>query len=189
MTNIGSDSNFRDSFLEGAARVIFVMAYASYVEEGDSGDNDLTEEEQEERSSLPRPGAGEDWCDYAPETPPNAYALAGQLWEALERENKSVYILAKRAGVADGECIACGGIGHDDKYVDCESCGGRGYTGEDLNAEKFGSDLAMQWMGTGVSWFDDHKKFPLVVPHTEISGSTFSPDVYKPRSGSRRHRR
>ena len=35
-------------------------------------------------------------------------------------------------------------------------------------AGEFGHDLAMQAMGHGVSWFDDHHKFPLKVPHTEF---------------------
>lgn len=150
---IGSDSDFRDAFLEGAARAMFVMAYANYVEEADSTDNDLDDAERELRQDLPRPGAGEDWYDYTPATPPNAYALAGELWSELSRLNgeAGVYTLAERAEKADGKPV---------------------------DAEEFGRCLAMQYMGTGVSWFDDHAKFKIKVPYTEISEFTFSADAY-----------
>lgn len=150
---IGSDSTFRDSFLEGAARAMFVMAYADFVEEADSTDNDLTEDERETRQSLPRPGPGGDWYDYAPATPINAYALAGELWAGLYQLNGGAgpYSLALHAEAADGKPV---------------------------DPEEFGRDLAMQFMGTGVSWFDDHAKFEMKVPHTEVSGFTFDESTY-----------
>ena len=150
---VGSDSTFRDSFLEGAARAIFVMAYASYIEEADSTDNDLDEVERNKRANLPRPGAREDWYDYTPPTPPNAYALAGELWASLYHLNGEAgpYSLALHAEAADGKPV---------------------------DPEEFGRDLAMQWMGTGVSWFDDHAKFPIKIGYTEVSGFTFSDDAY-----------
>lgn len=154
MTNIGSDSDFRDAFLEGAARAFFTTAYADYVEEGHSTDNDLTDDQRETRLELPSPDAGEDWCDYAPESPPNAYALAGEFWGALHAANgeAGVYSLALRAEAADGEAP---------------------------DGEAFGHALAMQAMGHGVSWFDDHKTFPVVVPHVECSQCSFSWEAYE----------
>jgi hypothetical protein len=151
---IGSDSTFRDSFLEGAARAFFVTAYADYVEEGHSTDNDLTDDEREARLELFRPSGGGDWCDYAPETPPNAYALAGELWNALHVANgeAGVYSLALRAEAADGTAP---------------------------DPEQFGHYLAMQAMGHGVSWFDDHKAFPIKVPHVECSMCSFSDEAYQ----------
>lgn len=151
---IGSDSTFRDSWLEGAARAFFVTAYADYVEEGWSKDNDLTDEERETRRDLDKPGAGGDWYNYAPETPPNAYALAGELWAMLHAANgeAGVYSLALRAEAADGVAP---------------------------DPEEFGRDLAMQAMGHGVSWFDDHKKFEIKVPHLECSMCSFADEAYK----------
>lgn len=35
--------------------------------------------------------------------------------------------------------------------------------------ESFGSDLGMQIMGHGVSWFDDHAKFPLKLPYNDYT--------------------
>jgi hypothetical protein len=137
--NIGSDTAFRDAFLEGAARTIFVCAYADYCEEHPT-------------ARLPMPGPGDAWEDFAPETPINAYALAGELWGALGHANGcNVYSLASMASAADG--------------------------GE-IDAAEFGSDLAMQWMGHGVSWLDDHRSFPLRVPHAEVSWLSFDESVY-----------
>lgn len=140
MSTIGSDDDFRDGFLRGAALAMWVCAYADYCDEHPS-------------AALALPGAGEDWYDYAPEPPPNAYALAGEMWAALAAANPGgagVYTLADRAEKADGERP---------------------------NAEEFGRLLAMQHMGTGVSWFDDHKPFEMVVPHAEITWCSFSDEI------------
>lgn len=179
---VGSDSHFRDAWLTGAARAFFVSAYADYVEEGHSTDNDLTDDERETRLALPRPGGGEAWEHYAPESPPNAYALAGELWAKLERSNeRSVYVLARDAARADHPCERCNATGHaagDPLNDECAACDGHGYT-EDIDPDEFGSDLAMQAMGHGVSWFDDHERFDLKVPHVECSEFSFSDDVYQ----------
>ncbi len=159
MTIIGSDSSFRDAFLEGAARAFFVLAYADYCDEGTSTDNDLTDEEREERLALPSASNGADWYDYAPATPPNAYALAGELWARLKTDNPGacgVYTLANLAKEADG-------LSEDDE----------------IDMEDFGRDLAMQAMGTGVSWFDNHKKFPIKIPRMECSLCSFSDAAFR----------
>lgn len=149
MTMIGSDSTFRDGFLLGAAKAFFVTAYADYV---DDDHDDLSDDEREARTELPRPGPGDDWEDYAPDPPPAAYALAGELWALLRSENgASPYLLADRA---------------------------RGADGEDPDPEAFGFCLAMQAMGHGVSWFDSHERFDLKVPHIECSQFSFSEDAY-----------
>lgn len=151
MTTIGSDSDFRDEWLAGAARAFFVCAYADYCEDPDFCDDES--DDDDDRDELPRPGPGEDWLDYAPETPANAYALAGELWARLESENRaSVYVLAERAKAADGE---------------------------DPDPDQFGHYLAMQAMGHGVSWFDDHKAFAIEVPHMEVSSCSFSREAYR----------
>lgn len=160
MANIGSDSTFRDAFLLGAAKAFFVTAYADFVEEGHSTDNELTDDERKARLALPRPGAGQDWMSYAPELPPNAYALAGELWAALEAANKeSVYVLAAHAAKADAG-------GNDMASVN------------DIDAEDFGHYLAMQAMGHGVSWFDDHEEFEIEIPHIECSQCSFDDKAY-----------
>jgi hypothetical protein len=145
MPEIRSSSTTRDAFIEGASRAFFVLAYADFVED-----------EENSHFELSRPGPGEDWFDYAPESPPEAYALAGELWARLELANdRSVYALIDAAAIAD--------------KVD-------EYSAEDL--EKFGHYMAMQAMGHGVSWFDDHAKFPIEIPHFECGMCAFDPAAY-----------
>jgi hypothetical protein len=161
---VGSDSTFRDEWLEGAAKAFFATAYADYVEEGHSTDNELSEDERETRLSLSKPGPGEDWMDYLPEIPPNAYALAGELWAMLEAANPGgcgVYTLAERAEAVDGE---------------------------KPDPEQFGHYLAMQAMGHGVSWFDDHKTFKIKVPSIECSQCSFADEAYAPPKPAKRRR-
>ena len=148
---IGSDNSFRDRFLEGAARALFVSAYADFVDELRRAEWPMQTAELRRRYPHPHNG-NERWDDYAPPTPPNAYALAGELWEALEHTNKaSVYVLAERAEKADGKLV---------------------------DGNDFGAALAMQWTGNGVSWFDNHARFDLVVPYQEVTLFSFAEEVY-----------
>lgn len=142
---VHSDSDFRDAFLYGAARAFFMTAFADYVED---------EDREDDGHEYPHPGPGGDWADVTPEPPPNAYALAGELWAGLYALNGKAgpYTLANNAEAADGAPI---------------------------DAEEFGHYLAMTAMGHGVSWFDDHKDFPLEVPHIECSLFTFDPEAYR----------
>lgn len=144
-TKVQSNSEWRDGFIIGAARLFFVSAYADYVESDDCDDD------------LPRASGGGDWYDVAPShTPINAFVLAGELWASLEHANKcSVYVLGARAHEADGGEYSC-----------------------DVDPEEFGRCLAWMYMGSGVSWFDDHAQFEIEVPYAEISYLSFDFDAY-----------
>lgn len=102
---------------------------------------------------IPRAIDGEDWSDVAPEaTPIQAYVLAGEMWAAIEHTNgQSLYQLARLAELAD----------HDD-----------------IDPEEFGHSLAMQYMGHGVSWFDNHPRFNIEIPYDEISWLSFDPEAF-----------
>lgn len=157
-SNIGSDSSFRDAFIEGAARCFFVLAYVEFAERYD-------EEHDPESADYDPPASASmsaDWYDMAPATlPPNAYALAGEMIAHIETANGcSIYTLAARAKEAE---IARG------KMVD----------NDEIDAEDFGRDLAMQYAGTGCSWFDDHASFALEIPQVEISAYTFDESSYR----------
>ena len=163
--NIGSDSYLKDAFIAGAAKAFFCTAYADFVEEGYSTDNDLTDDERKARLALPRARGGQNWMDWMPEVPPAAYALAGELWASLEAANKvSVYVLVSRAGRAEHKC--------DHDCADpCEAT-------EDIDVELFGHYMAMQAMGHGVSWFDDHEDFEIEISHIECSQCSFDDAAY-----------
>ena len=117
------DNSFTEAFVEGAARAVWVQAWADH---------------QESKGKALR---GE-LMHQAPATPLSAYVWAGELMGRIAEKNKtSIHVLAVRAAEADGTT--------------------------DINVEEFGHYLAMQALGHGVSWFDDHAKFPLKLPHME----------------------
>jgi len=87
--------------------------------------------------------SGQELTEVAPPTPMEAQSLALSLIGKVARANGDIGQLLRRAAQADGVQV----------------------TPE--FARSFGSDLAMMAMGTGVSWFDDHAEFPLVVPSVE----------------------
>lgn len=89
--------------------------------------------------------SGRQILDIMPPVPAEAKKLASNLAKAFESKNgvplTTLYAQALAADEAEGK-------------------GGRRHSGP----EHFGSDLALQDMGHGVSWFDDHAEFPLKFP-------------------------
>lgn len=80
---------------------------------------------------------GRDLMDVAPDTPLSAYAWAGELIGQLEALNKKgIHEIGYAAASADG--------------VDWE----------DFDGNDFGHYMAMEALGTGVAWTDDHEKLP-----------------------------
>lgn len=125
--------------MDGAARAFWLCAYADWASE------------HKDRTDISRPKPGEDWADYAPETPGVAYFYAGQLMVMLRDKNEvPIEILWRRACEADGY---------------------------DSDPEDFGHCLAMQAMGHGVSWFDDHEPFEIEIPYLDVSWYHFDEDL------------
>jgi hypothetical protein len=143
-----SDSEARDQILTGMAKAFFALAYADFVEHLDAENPDLDPDDYD------RPGPGGDWMDYLPSLPGQAWALAGQLWEAIERDNP------KPAGMFR-------------VIIEMDALE------PDFDREDFGFCLAMQAMGTGVRWSDSHPDHGLKLPYWEVSSFTFAPDAYK----------
>lgn len=90
----------------------------------------MTAAENDDTWLMPTPGPGADWNDCAPETHPLAYVYAGELIRDLEFA--SPWGLLGLADAAEG----------------CE-----------VSAYELGWCLAMQAMGHGVAWEDNHKSF------------------------------
>lgn len=96
------------------------------------------------------PGSGGNLESVAPPAPESAALAAMDLYTLIERANDQTPAeLFQRACEADG----------------CEC--------DEENADLFGHYLAMQAMGHGVSWFDDHKKFPLKFPVKGFEANSF----------------
>lgn len=139
----------------GMARALWVTSYADWVENRiEETDHD---EEGAERLRDLQPGPGGDWNDVTPETPKSADQAAEDLTVLIERANNAstgdvpttLMDLYYRAVEADAE-VAKAPFVPDEKY-----------------AEMFGHYLAMQALGHGVTWFDDHAKFPIRIPSFE----------------------
>lgn len=122
--------------------VVEAMARALFV----SAYADHCDEEGSD-PNLPRAMCGSDWMDVAPPTPQYALDAANQLLGRIEQLNgTNIWALLARAVKADGHVYQ-----QNEEYV-----------------RLFGHYLAMQSLGHGVGWFDDHEKFELKLPHIEF---------------------
>lgn len=140
------DSELITSILRGMARTVFVQWYASECEE----------ETPHLPAGMPlhKARAGEDWMDVAPHTPQEAYDWARRFAVKLAEANglgcalpaAGVVPLLRKAAEADGQA----------------------WPPPAEYAEEFGGDLAMQGVGHGVSWFDDHADFEIEIPHSDF---------------------
>jgi hypothetical protein len=143
------------AILEGMARTLWLTSYADWADAHRDGD----------ASGIERPGPGGDWDDVAPETPQAAVQAASDL--------EDLYIAANDMGLADLFALAIAtdrGEGDFD-WPRITDNANLGLVRERLEwsavAADFGHGLAMMALGTGISWFDDHKEFPLGRVHFE----------------------
>lgn len=101
------------------------------------------------------------WADHAEEH--GCTSMSGQrIEDIMPPIPEEAYVLAKKCAdsieAANGKSLS----ELFDDAVKADEADGLDSSGAD---ESFGSDLAMQWMGHGVSWFDDHAEFPIKIPH------------------------
>jgi hypothetical protein len=83
--------------------------------------------------------SGMDIMDVMPTVPPEAVKQAEKLIAGIEKANNAplevIFLVACKAD------------------------------GAEADPEEFGGDLAHMAIGSGISWFDDHEKFPLKMPY------------------------
>jgi hypothetical protein len=108
---------------------------------------------------------GSAWGDHAEEH--ECTRLSGMQIEAvmplIPREaSETALDLAQKYEVMNGMLL-------DELYATAlEADGQKKFPGSGKSSpEAFGNDLAFMSMGAGVSWFDNHDKFPLKKPHVE----------------------
>lgn len=90
--------------------------------------------------------------DVAPKTPAKAKAWAKKLVTAMEKANgRSIDAMYEHA-------LSIDGLSHEASRHDRKS-----------SAEAFGSDTALEAIGTGVSWADDHTEHGFKIPGAEFN--------------------
>lgn len=134
-----ASSYLRDTIVGEMARTLFVTAWADREEE--------RQERLGRRYKGPFSGSlgGVDLFDIAPRTSTKARTAANKLAREIEKIN---------------------GARLDTLYGRAESAPGKHY--REPTPESFGFGLAMQALGHGVSWRDDHPDAGIKLPYTEF---------------------
>lgn len=150
-------SDTENTIIDGMARAFFVSAWA---DKQDMRYSTAKTPRTKPRATYVR--AGQDLMDVAPKTPRYArdFALmfAGKL--------PSLLVAVNDAAWADAMSNACVESPiHRWEHPELEKRVEELKTDEYLRT--FGHYLAMQGMGHGVSWFDDHARFEINIPHVE----------------------
>lgn len=130
---------YRKAIINGMAHTLWTHACVAYAEQVDR---------------HYRPGPGESWEGYIPTMPPHARKAADELAELYEFSEGNIVELYGTAIEADTgrpyEFDTIGGLARDVSPPG-----------------DFGAALANMALGTGSSWFDDHRKFELDRPSFE----------------------
>lgn len=134
-------ASVRYAIIESFTRTMVALAYADFCES----------EFQEGRPTddLAMASMGADWLDCTPEPTPEAHAIAAMAIARIE-----AHVLCSIEALYEHACGACA-------VSTRRRCDKRTHT-----PEHFGSDVAMQYFETGVSWSDDHAA-ELDLPHSE----------------------
>lgn len=149
--------NLQNQIVDVMARTLFVCAYANHVEDGEYNDGNGApclgcNLFVGHAVGHPRPAGGENWEDYAPETTSEARDAALILLGKIEEKNRiNIFALLAMAAKADGM----------DPYTD-------DFEYPEGYADEFGAMLAMQALGHGVGWTDNHEDFGYKSPDVEF---------------------
>lgn len=137
-------NSVRSEIIGFFTRTMFIQAYASFVER--------LHEDDESTDDLPEPGSGEDWANYAPETSRQCEVECEAFIAEIEAKCGDLDALWIKAGKACN-----GGPVPGKPWRKCRG---------NHTVESFGHYLAMQYVGHGVCWNDDHI-MDLDLPHSE----------------------
>lgn len=136
-------SDTRNQIIESMARALYVCAYADMI--------DNAREDGEDVDDLPRaPRDERDWMDCAPDTSEAALDIARKLAAAIEGRAKAT--LAELYRDASEECANQIALCHRGEHT----------------ADLFGHYIAMQSLGHGVAWSDNHAPLTFEIPSVEF---------------------
>lgn len=180
---------YQDTILDGMARALWLDAFARWADENaacrwceraifhndegwfdEDGDSDCPESDEghEPDDDDRRPEPGEDVDDVAPETPRAAEMAAHDLWKLIAKTEE----LTEKTAMADLFELAMniheGEFQFDESNVNGDSKIQRIERERKIEeAYDFGFLVAMECLGHGVAWADDHK--------TKSGGAEFAP--------------
>jgi len=142
-------SPIENVMIDGMARAFFVSAWA---------------DRQEERGKTAG-WSGNDLMDLAPKTPRYARDFALMFAGSLSGSLPVILNNAAWADVTEGLTLAEPFYRFEHPELEAKA--------RDLQTDEYARDLghylAMQGLGSGVSWFDNHAKFEIKIPYTEVS--------------------
>lgn len=146
-------STLEETVVIAMARAFFVSAWA--------------DEQEENGRNYP----GQDLMDVAPETPEYALRFAYKFLGMIEQANdNNIYSLVEQAAAADGyqkdDILQFTRENRLDTYKNATLRAIEATQGKFVS--DFGHYLAMQGLGHGVSWFDDHGRFEIEIPLVEF---------------------
>lgn len=136
---------YRKAIIDGMSAVLWRHAWIDFADAHRGGH--LGE-------PVDRPGPGESWDDYIPARPPHVRKAADELAELYEFSEGDIVELYGTAIEAD-----------TGRPYEFDTIGG--VARAEATPQQFGMALAEMALGTGTSWFDDHKKFELDRPSFE----------------------
>lgn len=139
-----------DVVLKSMARTLFVCAWADRMEE----------------LKRTKGWSGKDLMDLAPKTPRRALLTAAWLIGKIETANGyDISALLAKAWKADHDRWEERAQQHPEPKRTENPFTDDGWLNDVHYQDSFGHYLVMGSLGHGVSWFDDHAKFPLRLPY------------------------
>lgn len=166
-------------FIDAAARVMWADAWGqqreNLIEMFRSGElsmdwEDQTAEEYVEARGWPRSMQGVELTDAAPPTPDYARLEAAILLGKLESANGASLAEIVKAAETSEDVEFCRTahaeygnrvLTQSDQHVHETKDGLIWFDNEVIDVSEFAADIALQALGHGVSWFDDHERFTL----------------------------
>jgi hypothetical protein len=173
-------------FVESAARAMWSAAWADHEEQTCTrcggevwGDDERGSMCDLETPCEGRTYPGEELTSIAPPTPQYALLCAARLLGTLEQANGSGLTVILESARKVETAMAALSCDHTEGGQVC-----RAHDGLKIDVREFASAIALEALGHGVSWFDDHERFdvparPEDIGLCEVCGHRESSSLHK----------